>query len=214
MNRRGIHVYSAECQSIQITLAEARVQDTLEQLEGRAPAERAALFDQLKSLIASLKDLQDKLGNCIVNSNQVVGLFGGTATIVIQNHQGLGNIACSTLLDSTRTKFSLTFFPPNSYVVGSGITLTVTKTSGGSGSYANGHISLPQLKLHFAVSGTIVGAADLTLTLSTDGPGGSPVNPEPLGAVTFVGSGPLGGGGPLNGQICNLTITGKIFPAT
>lgn len=181
-----------ECQSIQdqITLAEARVQDTLEQLEGKAPAERAALFDQLKSLTASLKDLQDKLGNCIVNSNQVVGLFGGTATIVIQNHQGSGNIACSTLLDSTRTKFSLTSFPPNSYAVGSGITLTVTKTSGGSGSYANGHISLPQLKLHFEVSGTIVSAADLSLTLSTDGPGGSPVNPEPLGAVTLVGRGP------------------------
>jgi predicted nucleic acid-binding Zn-ribbon protein len=62
-----------ECQTWQdqIALAEGKVQQTLEQLEGTAPAERAALFQQLKSLTASLNDLQDKLGNCIVNSNQV-----------------------------------------------------------------------------------------------------------------------------------------------
>jgi hypothetical protein len=88
------------------------------------------------------------------------------------------------------------------------MTLTVTKTSGGSGSYANGHITLP-LGLHFAVSSGI--GADLSLTLTTDPPG-SPVNPEPLGAVTLAGSGTLQGG-ILNGQNCNLTITVRIFPA-
>jgi hypothetical protein len=202
----------SECQTFQdqIVQAEGSVQQTLEQLEGTAPADRAALFQQLQSLTAHLRDLQDQLGNCIVNSNQVVGIFGGTATIVIQNQQGSGNIACSTLLNSARTTFSLTSFPANSYAVGAGMTVTVTKTSGGSGSYANGHISLP-LGLHFALSTGL--GADLSLTLSTDAAGGSPVTPEPLGAVTFVGSGPLQGGGPLNGQICKLTITGKIFPA-
>jgi hypothetical protein len=199
-----------ECQSIQdqIALAEGRVQQTLEQLEGTAPADRATLFQQLKSLTANLHDLQDSLGNCIVNSHQVVGLFGGTATIAILNQRGSGNIACSTLLDSARTKFSLMSFPANSYNV-AGQTLTVTKTSGGSGSYANGHIVLP-LGLHFALS--IGVGADLSLTLTTDPPG-SPVNPEPLGAVTLVGSGILRGGGPINGQNCNVTITGTIFPA-
>jgi hypothetical protein len=199
-----------ECQSIQdqIALAEGKVQQALEQLEGTAPGDRAALFQQLKSLTANLHDLQDSLGNCIVNSGQVVGLFGGTATIVIRNQQGSGNIACSTLLDSTRTKFSLTSFPATSYAV-AGMTVTVTKASGGSGSYANGRISLP-LGLHFAASGV---GADLSLTLSTDPPG-SPVNPEPLGAVTLVGSGTFRGGGPiLDGQNCTVTITGRIFPA-
>jgi hypothetical protein len=198
-----------ECQSIQdqIALAQGKVQQTLEQLEGTAPADRATLFQQLKSLTLDLHNLQDSLGNCIVNSHQVVGLFGGTVTIVIRNQQGSSNIACSTLLDSGRTKFSLTSFPANSYPV-AGMTLTVTKTSGGSGSYTNGHIVLP-LGLHFAVSSGV--GADLSLNLTTDPPG-SPVNPEPLGAVTLVGSGTLQGG-ILNGQTCNLTITGRIFPA-
>lgn len=200
-----------ECQSIQdqITLAEGKVQQALEQLEGTAPADRAILFQQLKSLTANLHDLQDSLGNCIVNSNQVVGLFGGTATLVIRSQQASGNIACSTLLDSARTKFSLTSFPATSYAV-AGMTVTVTKTTGGSGSYANGHISLP-LGLHFASSSGV--GADLSLTLSTDPPG-SPVNPDPLGAVTLAGSGTFHGGGPiLEGQNCNVTITGRIFPA-
>jgi hypothetical protein len=200
-----------ECQSIQdqIALAEGRVQQTLEQLEGTAPADRATLFVQLKSLTANLHELQDSLGQCIVNSHQVVGLFGGTATIVIRNQQGSGNVACSTLLDGTGTKFTLTSFPANSYNV-AGMTVTVTKASGGSGSYASGRIVLP-LGLHFATSSGI--AADLNLTLTTDSPG-SPVTPGPLGAVTFVGSGTLRGGGPvLDGQNCNVTITGRIFPA-
>ena len=88
------------------------------------------------------------------------------------------------------------------------MTVTVTKTSGGSGSYANGHIALP-LGLHFAGSGGI--SADLSLTLTTDPPG-SPVNPDPLGAVTLAGSGTFQGG-ILGGQSCNVTIIGRIFPA-
>lgn len=201
-----------ECQSIQdqIALAEGKVQEALEQLEGTAPADRATVFQQLKSLTANLQNLQDSLGNCIVTSNQVVGLFGGTATIVIQNQQGSGNIACSTLLDSTRTKFSLTSFPTTSYAVGGTIgTVTVTKTSGGSGSYANGHISSLMLGLHFAGGGGL--STDLSLTLTTDAPG-SPVNPDPLGAVTLAGKGTFQGG-ILSGQNCNVTIAGRIFPA-
>ena len=174
-----------------------------------APAERPTLFQQLKSLTASLHDLQDSLGSCIVNSHQVQGILGGTGTIVIRNQQGSGNVACSTLLDSARTTFTLRSFPTNSYNV-AGMTLTVTKTSGGSGSYANGRIVLP-LGLHFALSGGT--GADLSITLTTDPPG-SPVDPEPLGAVTLVGSGAFHGGGAiLDGQNCKVTITGRIFPA-
>jgi hypothetical protein len=107
----------SECQSIQdqIALVEGKVQETLEQLVATAPAERPTLFQQLKSLTASLHDLQDSLGSCIVNSHQVQGILGGTGTIVIRNQQGSGNVACSTLLDSARTTFTLRSFPTNSY---------------------------------------------------------------------------------------------------
>jgi hypothetical protein len=209
-----------ECQRIQdqIALADGKVQQALRQLEATAPSERPRLFQQLKVLTATLHDLQDSLGHCIVNSRQVEGLFNGTGTIVIENQRPASEISFSTLLNTARTNFTLTSFPAINYTFHTptgDMTLTVTKTSGGSGSYANGHIVLP-LGLHFAIRpGSPLGSpldADLSITLTTDPPG-SPVTPEPLGAVTLVGSGILHGGLLLDGQNCDVTITGKISPA-
>ena len=119
-----------------------------------------------------------------------------------------------------RTDFTITSFPAISYIFHTPTgnwTLTVTKTSGGTGSYVNGRIVLP-LGLHFAVSG-LTGSptgspldADLSATLTTDPPG-SPLTPEPLGTATLVGSGVLQGGVVLNGQNCDVTIAGKVSPA-
>ena len=140
-----------------------------------------------------------------MNSGQVEGLFKGASIIKIENDEGRSNISIPTLLNSARTDITLTSFPPIISTVGP-FTVTVTKTSGGSGSYARGHIVLP-LGLHFAVSGPL-GNSDLSTTLTTDPPG-SPVTPEPLGAVTLVGSGILQGG-VVGGRKCDLTVTGTI----
>jgi hypothetical protein len=211
-----------ECQSIENRIARVHgeVQQALQQLEATAPSERPTRFQQLKALTAKLHDLQDSLGACIVNSRQVEGLFRGTGTIMIEQQQPSSDISFSTLLNSERSNFTLTSFPPISYTFHTpqgNMMLTVTKTSGGSGSYANGHIVLP-LGLHFALSGPPTSPldspldADLSTTLTTNPPG-SPVTPEPLGAVTLVGSGILQGGFVLNGQKCDVTISGKISPA-
>lgn len=206
-----------ECQSIQDEIArvEDNIQQALQQLEASAPSQRPTVVQQLKVLTTSLHNLQDALGDCIVTSQQVEGLFAGTATIMMMNHQGTANVACSTLLNSARTEFRLTSFPPMSYPLGD-MTLTVTKTSGGSGSYAGGRIVLP-IDLHIVIGfklGLPPVSADLSMTFSTDPPAGSPVSPEPLGDVTFVGSGALQAAGPpFDGQNCNMTIVGKISAA-
>jgi hypothetical protein len=108
------------------------------------------------------------------------------------------------LLNSARTVIALTSFPTITSTI-AGQTVTVTRTSGGSGSYARGHISLP-LGLHLA-AGSPLGNSDVNITLKTDPPG-SPVTPEPFGAVSLVGNGILQRGA-LGGRRCDLTVAGR-----
>jgi hypothetical protein len=193
-----------ECQGTQdqLTLVDREVKQALKELEAADPNESGNLLQQLKALTAKLHDLQNSLADCIVDSHQLKTQFKGTATIKIANEQpGSSLISLLILLNGTRTVITLTSFPP---IISNEV--TVTKTSGGSGSYARGHIAMP-LGLHFAVSKSILDS-NLSVTLTTDPPG-SPVTPEPFGAVTLVGSGILEGG-LLGGRRCDLTISGTI----
>jgi hypothetical protein len=194
-----------ECQSIQdqIPSVSREIEQALQRLEAADPGERPQLLQEFRALTGRHHALQNSLADCIVSS--LVARFTGTTTIKIANQQGRSDIAFRILLNSARTVIMLTSFPTIVSTIGS-FTVTVTQTSGGTGSYASGRIVLP-LGLHFAASGPF-GNSDLSITLTTDPPG-SPVTPEPFGAVTVAGNGILQGG-PLGGQRCDLTVAGTI----
>lgn len=198
-----------ECKSIQdqIPPVDREIEQTLQQLENADPGQRPALLQQFRTLTARLQTLQNSLADCIVSC--LVALFNGSAVIKIANQQGTSNISIRILLNSARTVIMLTSFPTITSTIG-GNTVTITQTSGGTGTYASGHIVLP-LGLHATVSGA-AGSSDLSITLKTDPPG-SPVTPEPFGAVTLFGSGILQGG-LLSGQRCDITVTGTISQIT
>jgi hypothetical protein len=109
---------------------------------------------------------------------------------------------------------SIVLFPFTLTPFGSATT-TVSLIGGGTGSYAAGAIALP-ITLRFAT--TYLGIddnSDLSLTLSTDPPEGSPVTPEPFGKVNLAGSGDFMGGhfggkrGKLRlGQLINCRMVG------
>jgi hypothetical protein len=194
-----------ECQSIQdqITPVNRDIERTLQQLETADPGQRPTILQQFRGLTERLHALQNSLADCVASS--LIALFNGTLTLKIAGQQGRSDISMRILLNNARTVIALTSFPTITSTIG-GQTVTVTLTSGGSGTYTSGRISLP-LGLHLAASGSL-GNSDLSLTLKTDPPG-SPVTPEPFGAVILAGSGILQGGS-LGGQICELTVAGRI----
>jgi hypothetical protein len=101
-------------------------------------------------------------------------------------------------------------------------TTKVNLIGGGTGSYATGAISLP-ITLRFATNislplGSIDDNSNLSLTLSTDPPEGSPVTPEPFGKVNLAGSGDFIGGrlggsrGKLRlGELTNCRMVGDVM---
>jgi hypothetical protein len=174
-----------ECQSIQdqIPPVSREIERVLQQIEAAGPNERPQLVQQFRGLTERQRGLQNSLADCIANS--IVARFNGTFTIKVAGQQASSPIALRVLLNSAKTVIMLSSFPPMSSTIGS-VTVTVTQKSGGSGSYSGGRIVLP-LGLHFEASGSL-GNSDLILALTTDQPG-SPVTPEPFGAVTVVGNG-------------------------
>jgi hypothetical protein len=142
-----------ECQSIQdqIPPVDREIERALQQLADADPGERPRILQQFRALTERLHALQNSLADCIVSS--LVALFRGTAIVKIANQQGRSDISIRILLNSAKTVIMLTSFPTITFTAGS-VTVTVTQTSGGSGSYASGRIVLP-LGLHFAVSGSL-----------------------------------------------------------
>src|SRR6185437_7743132 len=116
------------------------------------------------------------------------------------------------VISGDRTVITIAFFPTiqTSFDTDFGTnTTTITRTGGGTGSYAAGRIVMP-ITLHFDHSIDIPlfeEDSDLSLELSTDPPG-SPVTPEPFGNVTLVGSGQFIGG-ILGGSTGTLKVSGK-----
>jgi len=206
-----------ECQSIenQITLVSGQLERVQQELEAADPSARPRLLQQFRALNARLHGLQNSLADCIANStgqSSLEALFSGTATIDIpsRNEHSSDDLQFRILLNGARTVITLVSFPTITSIVHTPLgddTVTVTRTSGGTGAYASGHIVLP-LALHFAHSNIFFSDSDLSITLTTDPPG-SPVTPDPFGAVTVVGSG-IFQGGFLGGSSCNVTVTGTI----
>src|SRR5262249_49086881 len=108
--------------------------------------------------------------------------------------------------------------------VGPGTTI-VSLIGGGAGNYDAGKISVP-LTLHFAstvhtdAGADITDSSDLSIELSTDPPGGSPVTPDlnpspplvlPFGNVKLFGSGKFIGGR-LDNCTGSLMVKGTIQP--
>ena len=197
---------STECQRIlhQITTIEHEVKQALQKLEAANPGETINLLQQYRAVTKKLHAHQDSLADCVADSYQLKVSLRGTITIRGEG-QDSSDILYLFLLNKARTVITLASFPPISLTI-SGLNYTITETSGGSGTYANGKIVLP-LGLHLS-SNFQLNDADLSLTLTTDPPG-SPVNPTTFGPVTLVGSG-IFHGGMLNGKTGVLTVAGTM----
>ena len=141
-----------ECQRIlrDITAAANDVEQVQQRLEAAAPGETIGLLKQYRAATRKLHDLQDSLANCLADSYQLEASLRGTATVTVDRLRGSSNISFPILLNKARTVITLASFPPMNFTsrtpVGD-VTVTLTQTSGGSGTYANGNIVLP-LGLH------------------------------------------------------------------
>ena len=142
----------------------------------------------------------------------------GNATITTTYAQAPGpyteSIQIGLTFNDSRTAVHVTSFPliktePFATPFGTNVT-TITKTDGGSGTYAAGAMSMP-LTLRFDHSIDLPFLQEdstLDLALSTDPPG-APV--DAAGTVKLVGSGNFQGG-ILGGSTGTLTIEGSISP--
>jgi hypothetical protein len=125
------------------------------------------------------------------------------------------------------TTISIVLFPEIQLGFNTALGWATTKVNligGGTGSYAAGAITLP-MTLRFATTidlpdpaGSIDDNSNLSLTLSTDPPEGSPVTPEPFGKVNLAGSGDFVGGrlggsrGKLRlGELTNCRMVGEVM---
>jgi hypothetical protein len=203
-----------ECQRIlrDITAAAHDVEQVQQRLEAAAPGETISLLKQYRAATRKLHDLQDSLANCLADSYQLEASLTGTATVTVERLRGSSNISFPILLNKARTVITLASFPPMNLTsrtpVGD-VTVTLTQTSGGSGTYANGNIVLP-LGLHLSGSGAGRRVnSDINMTLTTDPPG-SPVSPTTFGPVTLVGSGIFQGGALIDGKRGDLTVAGTV----
>jgi hypothetical protein len=216
----------AECQSIQDEIDGLQQERELlqEQLQEAPPSQKPALIRLIRALNVQILAAQNRLADCIADSGPpppppppLEGRFDGTATITTTFGQAPGPftqpVRFGVMLNGARTVIAITSFPTIQTTFDTSLgrnTTTITRTSGGSGSYAAGNIVMP-LGLRFDHSINLPffeEDSDLNVVLTTNPPG-SPVSPEPFGSVTLVGSGTFNGG-ILGGSTGNLTISGRI----
>jgi hypothetical protein len=217
----------SECRELANGIAslEQERNDLQEELHHAAPGEKPAIVAQIRALNRQISAARDQLADCIANAPPpppppppLAATFTGTATITTTNSSAPGPFTAGVQLglffDGARTFVVITSFPPIattpfSTPFGPNVT-TVTKTGGGSGSFANGNIVMP-LTLHFDQSLDLPffdEDSDLPLGISTNPPG-SPVDGS--GGVTLAGSGVFQGGF-LGGATGTVSITGTISP--
>lgn len=208
------------CQSIQDEIDRLqRDRDLVQELIREAPPnQRPALMERLRALDAQIRAAQDRLADCLGASQPpqtpIEGQFAGTATLTTTFPQARGPFARPVqfriMINAARTTITLTTFPPIQVTFNTPLgrnTTTITRSSGGSGSYAAGRIRMP-LGLRFDQSHILARGSDLNVMLSTDPPG-SPLSPQPFGNLTLVGSGTFQGG-TLGGQTGTLNIRGTL----
>lgn len=199
--------------------------DLQEELQHAAPGDKPGLVMQIRALNRQISAARAQLTDCIANNPAdppppppLAAIFIGTATITTTNSSAPGpfpaGVRFGLLFDAARSFVTITSFPPIATQpfttpFGPNVT-TVTKTGGGSGSFANGNIVMP-LTLHFDQSldlPFIEEDSDLPIGVSTNPPG-SPVDGS--GRVTLAGSGVFQGGF-LGGATGTVSITGTISP--
>jgi hypothetical protein len=216
------------CQPIAQEIEDLRAERTDLQLElQQAPTgQKAALATRIKALNRRIRVLEDRLADCLRDTPPpppppppLEAVFTGTATITTTNASAPGPFTASVnlgvIFNAARTFVGITSFPPIATTpfptpVGDNVT-TVTRSGGGSGSYAAGTIVLP-LALHFDQSidlPFLEEDSNLAVVLSTAGPGGSPVDGN--GSVKLLGTGVFNGGF-LGGSTGTITIVGTISP--
>lgn len=216
----------AACQSIEDEIDEVRQdRDQLNDELGHASGgEERALLRLIKRLDLRLVGLQKQLADCIASQPPelppIEAIFTGiselTTTFTSAPGPYFNDVRFKLLINGDRTVITITSFPAITALfdtpLGSNQT-TVTRTGGGTGSYAAGAIVVP-ITLHFDHSIDLPlyeEDSDLSFELSTDPPG-SPVTPEPFGNVTIAGSGRFIGG-ILGGSTGTLTVRGTIARA-
>ncbi|HKQ76343.1 MAG TPA: hypothetical protein VJ810_21795 [Blastocatellia bacterium] len=144
-------------------------------------------------------------------------MFSGTATLTIDNKNTPDPFVetlkgLPVVFSQDRCAVSLVDLPPivrTFPVPGGKNTATLSRSSGGSGAFDrnSGRMVIP-ITLRLTNSHPFGGVSDLSLTLTTDAPGGRAfVN----GSVTLVGSGRFVGGF-LGGSNATLVVTGSISP--
>jgi hypothetical protein len=216
----------AQCQSIQdeIDGLQQERESLQEELQDAPPSQKPGLIRLIRALNAQIRIAQDRLAECVGDPGPtpqpqppVEGRFVGTATVTTTYSQAKGPffqpVAFGVLLNGARTVIAMTSFPTIQVTFDTPFglnTTTVTRTSGGSGGYNAGNIVVP-LGLRFDHSidfPFFEEDSDLNVVLATSPPG-SPLNPEPFGQVTLVGSGTFAGG-ILGGETGTLTVSGTI----
>jgi hypothetical protein len=181
---------------------------------------------RLGSLNRLLVAARSRLAHCLAApalqpQQPLEARFTGTATLTTTFGQAPGpfveDLAFNVVFDSSRTMLSIVSFPliVERFETPLGEnTTTITRRSGGSGSYSAGNIVLP-LGLRFDHSVDLPffqEDSDLDIVLTT-APPGSPLTPEPFGNVTLAGSATFSRG-VLGGDTGTLVIAGTISEYT
>lgn len=213
----------AQCQSIQDEIDALQQERELlqEELREAPPSQKPGLVRLIRALNAQIRAAQDRLADCIADVEPppppLEGVFDGTATITTTFGQAQGPFSQSVrfrvTLNGARTVIAIASFPTIQTTFDTPFgrnTTTVTRISGGSGSYAAGNIMMPlALRFDHSIDLPFFEEDSTFNVVLTTNPPGSPVNPEPFGDVTLVGTAPFNGG-ILGGSTGTLTIAGTI----
>jgi hypothetical protein len=216
------------CQSIQdeIDGVLADLKDLQEALKEAPNVEKPKIRAQIRDDNKQLVTLRNQLAACIASQPNppppIEAFFIGFSELTTTNADAPGpyddDLAFKLNIGGDPARITIETFPELGFAFDTPVgpaTTGVTLIGGGTGSYDVGKISLP-LTLHFATTielpvGHITDTSDLSIELSTDPPGGSPVTPQPFGNVKLFGSGKFVGGH-LDNSTATLTVTGNIQP--
>jgi hypothetical protein len=210
-----------ECQAIadDIAAMEGEKRGLQQELQTAAPGEKPAIVGQIKSLIKRISAASIRLTDCI-NSHAgpppappLDTVLNGTATMTTTYGAAPGPftapVSIQVTFNGARTFVAMTSFPPITATFSTPLgknTCTITRSSGGTGSYAAGTLVVP-ITLHFDQSIDLPfydEDSDLPLILTTSSPG-APV--DGAGHVVLAGTGTFTGG-VLGGSMGSITLDG------
>jgi hypothetical protein len=222
-----------ECQALadEIEALEAEIRDWQEELRDAPPGRKPFIVRMIRRAGQEIAARRPALDACIATHNggptipaPLQATFSGRATMTTNNSSAPGpyevaSLVMSLIFDGFRTGVFITVFPeiatdPFNTPLGSNVS-TIRKTGGGSGTYSSttGDIVMPlQLRLDHSVEAPLPfyeEDSDLSITIASTNPGGSPMNAS--GSITLTGSGTFVGGF-LGGSSCNLTVAGVVSP--